>query len=154
MADFATDYNLGEDVLKNAVTEAVEYDATITKGEVLKITAVSAETGIVKVQIATATDKGNFVAMFSGVAGDFKQALKKGLTKLTAGGAIAINDPVRPGAAGKVVTTTRTLPTGAVAVTSDAATPDVNAGFGCGTSYQVPAADLDTFLCFFNGELA
>ena len=109
MTDFATDYSLGEDVLKNATTEAVEYDATITKGEVLKITAVSLETGIVKVQIATATDKGNFVAMFSGVVGDFKQALKKGLTKLTAGTAIAINDPVRPGAAGKVVSALRTI---------------------------------------------
>ena len=137
MTDLYSDASLGEDVYGNAETETVEYNATITAGQGLNIESINSS-GQAVVGVAGAGERARFVAMFDGVDGDYKKALKKGLVKVTYGGAVAggADIPVKPGAAGVFVT---------------AATTGADAHAICGYAIKTGTTS-DTGLIWFNGE--
>lgn len=135
MTDLFSDASLGEDVLKVARTMTVEYNATITAGQLLNVESINTA-GQFVVGVCAGTERARFVAMFDGVDGDPKEALWKGLTKVTYGGAIAGGDiQIQSGASGKVVT---------------AATTGADAHLICGAAFKTGTTD-DTGLIWFNG---
>lgn len=88
MADLRSDFALGEDVLKDAETEAVELSTVVVPGQPLKITGVTSE-GIPKVGAITAvTDLVRYLAVYAGIIGDFQKVMVRGRTKVTFGGTI------------------------------------------------------------------
>lgn len=135
MADLYSDASLGEDVYKNAITETVEYNATIAAGQGLNIESINSQ-GQPVVGVAGAGERARYVAMFAGVDGDWKEALKQGWTKVTYGGAIAGGDiPIKAGAAGVFVT---------------AATTGADAHAICGFAMKTGTTN-DTALVYFTG---
>lgn len=156
MADHDAKHSLGEDILKLNEVEVVEVDAaqTIVAGQALKVTGFTAlDSGSrAQVSVAGAGDKARFVAMTGGTAGANIQALRKGKTKVTFGGAVAVGAAVKAGATGKFVAavTTVTVPTGG-AGTGDGGALTVEAGIACGWNYQTIAADNDTGDIWFEG---
>lgn len=150
MTDLFSDASLGEDVLKNAITELVEYNATITAGEGLNIESINSA-GQAVVGVATTGEKAQFVAMFDGVDGDFKEAMAYGLTKVTFGGAVTAGAAVKSGATGKFVAAVRTV-TVAAGTTGASGALTVEAGIACGTSYSVGTTN-DTGLIMFMGGI-
>lgn len=152
MADFYADGQLGEDILGDAVTEIVKYNATITKGQCLNTESVGSD-GIAVVGVATSGEKGRFVAMYDGVSGEYKEALRRGIVKVTFGGAVTVDAPVKAGTTGKFVAAVRTVtvPTGG-AGTGDGGALTVEGYLSCGHARCQPTADNDTGLIFFDGE--
>ena len=135
MADLFSDFNLGEDIIGDAMTEAVEYNATITAGEGLNIESINTA-GQPVVGVCAATERPRFIAMFDGVDGDIKKAGKRGYFKVTYGGAIAGGDvPVKGAASGKFQT---------------AATTGADAHLICGYAMKTGTTD-DTGIIFFDG---
>lgn len=152
--DFYADASVGEVVEEKPyrVEEVVKYNGTITKGEILKISSVGSD-GIPVVVTAGAGEKGRYVALESGVAGKYKSALRRGLVKVTFGGAITVDAPIKAGANGKAVAGVRTVtvPTGG-AGTGDGGALTVEGYLSCGHTRCQPTGDGDTGLVYFDGE--
>ena len=112
---------------------------TITKGQLVKVsTHVAGELG--SITVAAAGDKAHGVALKSGAVGDVIPVALSGAVKVTASGNILVSSPVKSGTAGVAVAAlaTVTIPSGSVAVTSDAAQPTmtVESGVACGIALQ------------------
>lgn len=157
MADLASDHNLGEPIGDHIMYRAVEYDATISKGDNLKITGVNSD-GIPKVQSAGADEKVAAIAEFDGSQGDIKRAIMFAeFVKVTFGGAISPGAAVKAAASNKWVSAVRTvtIPSGATTVTSTSAQPSmtVEAGVASGYCISNPSADADTGLICFTGGI-
>lgn len=154
MADFYADANVGEVVEEKPkiVTEIVKYNATITKGQCLNIESVDSD-GTPVVGVATSGEKGRFIALESGISGERKEALRRGLVKVTFGGAVTVDAPIKAGTAGKLVAGVRTVtvPSGG-AGTGDPGALTVEGYLSCGHARCQPTQDDDTGLVYFDGE--
>lgn len=153
MVDNFAKIKLGADVLGNGFKIPGKAAAAITRGQLCKITGTDAN-GVPILDVAGVGDNGKFVSIETLAINEYGMFLGPGaLTKVTAGGAIAIGAAVKAGAAGKVVSAVRTvtIPAGGTAVTSTSANPamTVEGGIACGICVGPnagPAADLDTCL--------
>lgn len=153
MTDLFTPLSLGEYVKDGTEqTEVVEYDGTIAAGQGLKTTGINAD-GQSKVVVGTAGVKCSHVALYAGVDGDFRVALKRGTVKVTFSGNTVINEPVKVATDGKFAPAvlTVTVPTGG-AGTGDGGALTVEGGIACGYSKSDGASDGDTGLIFFEGS--
>lgn len=152
--DFYADANVGEVVEEKPyrITEVVKYNGTVTKGDGLKISSVGSD-GIPVVVQSGAGEKARFVALQSGVSGDYKEALRRGLVKVTFSTAVTVDAPVKAGASGKFAAAVRTVtvPTGG-AGTGDGGALTVEGYLSCGHARCQPTGDGDTGLIYFDGE--
>src|SRR5574337_528487 len=132
MTDLFTYAQLGEDVSKHAEKHSVEYDDTISNGDFLKVTGVNSA-GQPIVQKQTTTTIARYVAMFDGVDGDVKEALYRGVTKVTFGGDVTVGL--------------------SFVVSANKAIAQSAAGDGKKSGWTISngAADNDTGLVFFDG---
>lgn len=103
MTDFDSGHALGEDILKNAETKAVQYTETIIPGDALKVVGVTSDNQETVAKIAAATDKVRFIAMFSGENGDVKEVLHRGQTKVTFGADVTVGADLEFTTASKVI---------------------------------------------------
>jgi|GEM_PF-414044 len=149
MADSAPEFLTGQFIGEGHV-ETFTANAALTKGDLVKIATADRS-----VSVTVTGDRANGVALKTVSANQQVPVLVLGKTKLLAGGAItrgsAIKAVTKTAGNGVAVTAVRTLPAGAVAVTSTAATPPVESGIGCGLALDSAAADGDGFLVLFNG---
>lgn len=152
MVDNFPKIKLGQDVLGNATKIPVKAAAAITRGQLCKITGTDAN-GIPIIDVAGAGDVGKVVAIETLALNEYGTGIVGGLTKGTAGGAIAIGASVKAGAAGKFVSAVRTvtIPGSGTAVTSSSAQPTMTVEGGIASGMCVgpnagPAADGDTAL--------
>lgn len=157
MVDNYRTIGLGANVEGYGATILVEVAAaqTIAAGDALKLT--STNQGFYTVSQAVAGDKARLVAMEGGSAGARIRALRNGKVKVTFGGAVSLNAAVKAGASARFVSAvlTVTIPSGATAVTSTSAQPSmtVEDGVACGICLQTIAANGDTGIMWFNGDL-
>ena len=103
MADLRSNYDIGEDIWKDAETEGVELSSVVIPGQPLKITGVNSE-GTPKMGAITAiTDKVRALALYAGKVGDLTQVATKIRTKLTFGAALTAGDEIEFEVDGKVI---------------------------------------------------
>ena len=111
----------------------------ITKGQLVKV-STNVPGGLGSIAVAVAGDKAHGVALKSGAVGEVIPVVVLGGVKVTAGSAITVGSPVKSWTAGVAVVAvnTVTIPSGSVAVTSDAAQPTmtVESGIACGIALQ------------------
>ncbi len=134
MADLAPDYALGEDVNpETSELQIVEYGGTVAAGDFLKVTGYNAD-GNPIVATQTTTTASRFVAIVAGASGLVTQAIRRGITKVTFGGAVVVT-------------------MSAISVSANKAIAQALAGngLGVGTSYETLAALDDTGLIYFDG---
>lgn len=130
MTDFQPDFALGENVLKTTddqSTTLVELFEDVIKGEALFVTGENSEGAEIVSIINAVTDDVKYIAMETGLAGEMARVLHKGRTKLTYGAAFTVGTRLEFTVASKVITTTATHFSKAVAV--DASVADGDLGF-------------------------
>ena len=135
MADLRSEYDIGEDVWKNAITEGVELSSIVIPGQPLKITGINSE-GTPKMGAITAiTDKIRALALFAGKVGDHAKVATKIRTKLTFGAALTAGDEIEFKVDGTVI---------------EAAGVNPRKGYAIDTG----AADDEGFIQFDGGNLS
>ena len=154
MTDFAPDVPSGHNYDVDNILTCKVGAGGVTKGQLVKVSATAPNnfpTTPVVIATAASGDKALGCALKTGALDDYVPVLIDGVAKIQAGGAITAGAAIKATSAGEAIAALNTLPTGAVAVTSNAATPTVESGVGCGRSLQAPAADNDTFVAIING---
>jgi len=148
VADLFPDAELGE-MINDGLVMSFVANAPITKGKVVKFVAVAND--LPKVDVAGAGDKGVGVALKTVVAGESTPVgMANAVLKVTGSGAISAGAAVKAGANGVVAAAIRAIPSGATAVTSNAAQPNIDAGYAFATAFQT-FADGDTGLIQVGG---
>lgn len=92
MADNNPDWELGE-YRGHAETEAVKYGEDLSAGDPLKIVGYDSD-GIAEVEKQTGATDCRYVALYDGKDGEYKQALCRGVVKVTFGAAVALGGGV------------------------------------------------------------
>lgn len=130
MADFASDYALGEEFTDNE-RQTVRLAAAVNQGDILEVTGVHAASNNLLVRRHTGQNPARFVALHAGAADTYAVVLYRGTTKLTFGA------DVTPGAS----------------CTANANKIRDAAGNNpkCGYIISNGAADDDTGLVYFDG---
>ena len=103
MADLRSDYDIGEDIWKDAITEGVEYTSIVVPGQPLKITGVNSEGTPKMGAIVAITDKVRALALYAGKVGEFGQVATKIRTKITFGAALTAGDEIEFKVDGSVI---------------------------------------------------
>lgn len=132
--DRAPDYALGEDVdPETSIIEEVEYGATVTAGDFLKVTGFNSD-GMPIVAPQTTTLASRYVAIKSGASGIIEQAIHRGITKVLFGGTVVVT-------------------MSAISVLANEAIAQAAAGngLGVGVSHEVAVVDTDLGLIYFDG---
>lgn len=130
MTDFQPNFALGENVLKNTDEDSfalVELASNVAPGQVVKVTGINSDGTEIVTLIAAESDDIKYMIMEAGVIGELARVLHKGRTKATFGAGFAVGARLQFTTASKVIATTATKFTKAVAV--DAAVADDDEGF-------------------------
>lgn len=115
MADYASQYELGEDIDGSfnggSNTRPVKYTETVAMGNPLNITGNNQIEDNTNVELVDdVSDKTRYIAIHDGVADQVLSVLVKGRTKIQLGGTVAAGDDLEVTAAGLFILAAGTNP--------------------------------------------
>jgi len=127
MVDNAPLFKVGEDILKNAETVAVELSEDVIPGDPLNVTGANSDGSEIASVITDIADDVKYLAMESGLAGEMASVMKRGRMKYVFGAAFASGARLEFTLANKVIVSAGTNFQKATAV--HASTGDLDEGF-------------------------